>query len=57
MSRAGCLDGSGKATHTSTVIHCYSKKFVGYAIAGRMRCDLIIHALDMAPGLVPHNQG
>ena len=45
----------------ATVIDCYSRKVVGFALAGHMRTDLIIDALRMAivtrnppPGVIFH---
>lgn len=34
--------------YLATVLDCYSKKVVGYAMAGHMRTELVIDALEMA---------
>ncbi len=34
--------------YLATVMDCFSKKVVGYAMADHMRTDLVVAALDMA---------
>lgn len=43
--------------YLATVMDCYSRKIVGYAIAAHMRTDLIIQALDMAARTCPPRPG
>jgi transposase InsO family protein len=39
---------SGCAAYLATVIDCYSRRIVGFAIANHLRTDLITDALRMA---------
>lgn len=40
--------GGGGNLYLATVIDCYSRRLVGWAIADHMRTDLVIEALEMA---------
>ncbi len=42
------VDGRGKNLYLATVIDCYSRKLVGWAIADHMRVELVIDALQAA---------
>ena len=44
-------------TYLATVMDCYSKKIIGYAIAGNMRTQLIAEALHMAVRNCPVTRG
>jgi transposase InsO family protein len=41
-------DGGHEWAYLATVIDCYSKACIGWALAGHMRTDLVCDALDMA---------
>ena len=44
-------------TYLATVMDCYSKKIIGYAIAGNMRTRLVAEALHMAVRNCPVTRG
>ena len=44
-------------TYLATVMDCYSKKIIGYAIAGNMRARLVAEALHMAVRNCPVTRG
>ena len=42
-------------TYLATVMDCYSKKIIGYAIAGNMRTQLIAEAFTHSSQKLPSN--